>query len=121
MKIIGRVAQRIVAWMALVMHACLMIESIYLLYCYHFTDALYVVMFPDSSLVLCAVLGGIGIGLSLLLWKEKLSFKLFLISMLIIGFMYWKNLIYPAYIGAGIGLFFLIFLLSLFFLIRSSK
>lgn len=91
---VSRRTKRIVAGVAMVMNAWLMIMSIQMLYNYHFPTALYAFMYPDWVLWTCIVMSGIGIYLSLLLWKEKLRLERFLILMLLIGLVDWGGCSY---------------------------
>ena len=49
-------------------------------YLYHFTGILWMFMYPDRVLATNMLIGSIGIYLSILLFKDKLKMKLFLIA-----------------------------------------
>ena len=54
-------------------------KSLYLLYVYNFTGILFLFMYPNWVLVINALLGIIGIYISILLFKNMIGIKLFLI------------------------------------------
>lgn len=53
--------------------------SLYFLYCYNFTDRLFLFMYPNSVLLINFLLGIVGIFISILLYKKVVSIRLFLI------------------------------------------
>lgn len=81
---VSRRTKKIIAVLAMVMNACLMLGAIHLLYCYHFTSKFYYIMYPDWMLWIRIGLGGIGIYISLLLWRERIRLKLFLLLLFLI-------------------------------------
>lgn len=62
----------------------LLFNSIFLLYRYLFTDTLFLFMYPIWVLFIDAFLGTLGIYISILLTKEKLGFRIYLLLFLLI-------------------------------------
>lgn len=83
MKAVSRRTKRIIAGLTIIVNAELIREMVYLLYYYH-SHPFLSFRYPDWALWTCTFLSGIGIYLSILLWKEKIRLKLFLILMLLI-------------------------------------
>ncbi|MEE3484111.1 MAG: hypothetical protein VZQ98_07315 [Bacteroidales bacterium] len=75
---VSRRTKKIIAVLAMVMTACLMLGDIHLLYSYYFSSILYYIYIPDWILWIRIGLEGIGIYISLLLWRERIRLKLFL-------------------------------------------
>lgn len=73
---VSRRTKKIIAVLAMVMNACLMLADIHLLYSYYFSSILYYIR--DWILWIRIGLEGIGIYISLLLWRERIRLKLFL-------------------------------------------
>lgn len=73
----------------------LLFRSFYLLYCYNFTNILFYFMYPNWILFINAVLGAIGIYISILLYKERIRFRLFLFLILLTCFLVFVNYVFP--------------------------
>ncbi|RHJ83935.1 hypothetical protein DW103_06495 [Parabacteroides sp. AM08-6] len=69
---------------ALCANMFLLFDSLDLFYCYNFTNILFCFMYPEWVLLVKALLGFIGICISMLLYKCKIGFRLFLITTLVI-------------------------------------
>jgi len=69
---------------AICINTLLLFKTFYLLYCYNFTNILFFFMYPNWTLLVNALLGTIGIYISILLYKGIIRFKLFLILILLI-------------------------------------
>lgn len=79
----GYKVNKILGLIAICINVLLVLESIYLLYAYNFTGILFLFMYPNWVLVINALLGIIGIYISILLFKNMIGIKLFLILILI--------------------------------------
>jgi hypothetical protein len=55
----------------------LLLKSFHLLYCYNFTNSLFLFRYPSWILWINAVLGSIGIYISILLYKNRIKIKAF--------------------------------------------
>jgi hypothetical protein len=55
------------------------ISFAYLFYCHHFTNALWLFMYPDWVLIVNITIGSIGFYISMLLFRNKLKMIFFLI------------------------------------------
>ena len=75
----GYKMNKILGLIAICINVLLVLESIYLLYAYNFTGILFLFMYPNWVLVINALLGIIGIYISILLFKNMIGIKLFLI------------------------------------------
>lgn len=75
----GYKVNKILGLIAICINVLLVLESIYLLYAYNFTGILFLFMYPNWVLVINALLGIIGIYISILLLKNMIGIKLFLI------------------------------------------
>jgi|UPI000837E524 hypothetical protein len=73
----------------------LLFKSFYLLYCYKFTNLLFLFMYPNWILLINAVFGTIGIYISILLCKERIRFRLFLILILLIWLLAFGSYVFP--------------------------
>ncbi len=73
----------------------LLLRSFYLLYCYNFTNILFLFMYPNWILFINAVLGAVGIYISILLYKEKIRFILFLFLILLIWILTFVSYAFP--------------------------
>ena len=82
-KILGLITIRI--------NVLLFFKSLYLLFVYNFTDRLFLFMYPNWVLLINALLGIIGAYIALLLFKNMIGFKLFLIVTLVLWFISLSN------------------------------
>lgn len=73
----------------------LLFRSFLLLYCYNFTSILFLFMYPNWMLLINAVFGTIGIYISILLYKEKIRFRLFLILIILIWTLAFVSYVFP--------------------------
>ena len=71
---------KILGVVAICMNSLLVLDSLYLYYLYNFTNGLlFLFMYPNWVLLLNALFGIIGIYISILLFKNRIGIKLFLI------------------------------------------
>ena len=70
---------KILGLVAIGINVLFVFKSLYLLYVYNFTGILFLFMYPNWVLVINALLGIIGIYISILLFKNMIGIKLFLI------------------------------------------
>ena len=70
---------KILGLITICINILLFFKSLYLLFVYNFTDRLFLFMYPNWVLVINALLGIIGIYISILLFKNMIGIKLFLI------------------------------------------
>ena len=75
---------KILGLIAICINVLLVLESIYLLYAHNFTGILFLFMYPNWVLVINALLGIIGIYISMLLFKNMIGIKLFLILIFVL-------------------------------------
>jgi hypothetical protein len=71
----------------------LVFDSLYWYYAYNFTDIWFLFMYPNWVLFVNALLGIVGIFISILLYKNRIGIKLFLIVTLTIWLVSLSN--YP--------------------------
>lgn len=90
-------ANKILGLIAVCINALLVLNSLYWYYAYNFTNIMYLVMYPNRVLLVNALLGIVGIVISILLYKNKVSTKLFLIVTLIIWLITFSNYFFPMY------------------------
>ena len=70
---------KILGVVAICINSLLVLDSFYWLYAYNFTPILWLIMYPNWVLLLNALFGIIGICISILLFKNRIGIKLFLI------------------------------------------
>ena len=73
----------------------LLYKAFYWLYCYNFTDVLYLIMYSTWELLTNILFGIIGIVISIMLYKRKINIKLFLIITLVLWIITLSIYIYP--------------------------
>ena len=76
--------KKIFSYVAIGVNTLLLLFCLELFYGYHFTNKLYLFMYPDWILITIALLAIIGICVSILLLKKRIRFGLFLILTLLI-------------------------------------
>ena len=75
---------KILGLVAIGINVLFVFKSLYLLYVYNFTGILFLFMYPNWVLVINALLGIIGIYISMLLFKNMIGIKLFLILIFVL-------------------------------------
>ena len=87
----NRKINKVFGIVAICISALLLFKSFYLLYCYNFTSILFLFMYPNWMLLF----GTIGIYISILLYKEKIRFRLFLILIVLIWILAFVSYVFP--------------------------
>jgi hypothetical protein len=83
---------------AICINSLIVLNSLHTYYLYNFTSGLlFLFMYPNWVLLLNALLGIIGIYISILLYREKIKVKLFLIVTLALWFATLSNYCFPIY------------------------
>jgi signal transduction histidine kinase len=82
---------KILGLITICINVLLFFKSLYLLFVYNFTDRLFLFMYPNWVLLINALLGIIGAYIALLLFKNMIGFKLFLIVTLVLWFISLSN------------------------------
>ena len=82
---------KILGLITICINVLLFFKSLYLLFVYNFTDRLFLFMYPNWVLLIHALLGIIGAYIALLLFKNMIGFKLFLIVTLVLWFISLSN------------------------------
>ena len=82
---------KILGLITICINVLLFFKSLYLLFVYNFTDRLFLFMYPNWVLLINALLGIIGAYIALLLFKNMIGFKLFLIVQLVLWFISLSN------------------------------
>ena len=82
---------------AICINVLLLLNSIYLLYAYSFTDRLFLFMYPNWVLLVNASLGMVGIYISILLFRNKIGLKLFLITTILFWLVALSNYFFPIF------------------------
>ena len=82
---------KILGLITICINVLLFFKSLYLLFVYNFTDRLILFMYPNWVLLINALLGIIGAYIALLLFKNMIGFKLFLIVTLVLWFISLSN------------------------------
>ena len=82
---------KILGLVAIGINVLFVFKSLYLLYVYNFTGILFLFMYPNWVLLINALLGIIGAYIALLLFKNMIGFKLFLIVTLVLWFISLSN------------------------------
>ena len=85
---------KILGLVAIGINVLFVFKSLYLLYVYNFTGILFLFMYPNWVLVINALLGIIGIYISILLFKNMIGIKLFLI----LTFVLWGIMLFFFYV-----------------------
>ncbi len=91
----NRKINKVFGFVAIGVSTLLLFKSFYLLYCYNFTSILFLFMYPNWMLFINALLGTIGIYMSILLYKERIRFRLFLILILLIWLLAVVSYVFP--------------------------
>ena len=91
----NRKINKVFGIVAICISALLLFKSFYLLYCYNFTSILFLFMYQNWMLLINAVFGTIGIYISILLYKEKIRFRLFLILIILIWILAFVSYVFP--------------------------
>ena len=96
---------KILGLITICINILLFFKSLYLLFVYNFTDRLFLFMYPNWVLLINALLGIIGAYIALLLFKNMIGIKLFLIVTLVLWFISLSNYFYGInlFIGYGAG------------------
>lgn len=82
---------KILGLITICINVLLFFKSLYLLFVYNFTDRLFLFMYPNWVLLINALLGIIGAYIALLLFKNMIGIKLFLIVTLVLWFISLSN------------------------------
>ncbi|MBD9111814.1 MAG: hypothetical protein EGQ74_16865 [Bacteroides nordii] len=82
---------KILGLITICINILLFFKSLYLLFVYNFTDRLFLFMYPNWVLLINALLGIIGAYIALLLFKNMIGIKLFLIVTLVLWFISLSN------------------------------
>lgn len=82
---------KILGLITICINVLLFFKSLYLLFTYNFTDKLFLFMYPNWVLLTNALLGIIGAYIALLLFKNMIGIKLFLIVTLVLWFISLSN------------------------------
>ena len=82
---------KILGLITICINVLLFFKSLYLLFTYNFTDRLFLFMYPNWVLLINALLGIIGAYIALLLFKNMIGIKLFLIVTLVLWFISLSN------------------------------
>ena len=82
---------KILGLITICINVLLFFKSLYLLFAYNFTDKLFLFMYPNWGLLINALLGIIGAYTALLLLKNMIGVKLFLIVTLVLWFISLSN------------------------------
>ncbi len=82
---------KILGLITICINVLLFFKSLYLFFTYNFTDKLFLFMYPNWVLLTNALLGIIGAYIALLLFKNMIGIKLFLIVTLVLWFISLSN------------------------------
>lgn len=88
---------KILALVTMCINALLIFNALNLFYGYNFTSKLYLFMYPNWVLLVNSVLGIIGVFMSIMLYKKKVSIKLFLVITLALWLVILSNYFRPFY------------------------
>jgi len=86
---------KIIGIIAACINTLILINSVYLYYCYNFTGKLYMYMYPNHVLLINALIGVVGLSISVMLYKNKVRFMLFLIITMVLWFFTLSNYFFP--------------------------
>jgi hypothetical protein len=86
---------KILGIITMCINVLLLIDTLYMYYRYNFTNLLFLFKYPNWMLLINAVLGIIGISMSIMLYKKAVSIKLFLIVTLSLWFVILSNYCFP--------------------------
>lgn len=67
-------AAKIIGVSMVVCNSLFLVQNIKLFYQYHFTNILFYLMIPDTVLFIATILFSMGIGIGILIFKEKISY-----------------------------------------------
>lgn len=80
---------KIIGVIAICINILFICDALYLFYSYNFTDKLYAFMYPNWVLLVNALFGIVGGAMSIVLYKNRIGIKLFLI----VTFLLWFNIL----------------------------
>jgi len=90
-------ANKVLGLVAICINSILVFDSFYWLYAYNLTGVLFLFMYPNWVLLINALLGIVGIIISILLYKGKIKIKWFVIVTLAIWLVILSNYCFPVY------------------------
>ncbi len=67
-------AAKIIGFSMIVCNSLFLLQNIKLFYEYHFTNILFCLMIPNTVLFISAILFSIGIGIGILVFKDKINY-----------------------------------------------
>jgi hypothetical protein len=88
---------KVLVFITICVNTLLLLIPLYLYYCYNFTDKLFLFMYPNLVLLINALFGIVGMSISIMLYREIISTKLFLIVTLILWLVSLSNYFFPIY------------------------
>lgn len=91
------VTYKVIGIIAFCINALILLNSIYLYYSYNFTGKLYMYMYPNHILLINALIGIIGIILSIMLYKKIVGIRLFSIATAVLWLATLSNYFFPVF------------------------
>lgn len=88
-------ANKILGLIAICINVLFIFDALRLFYCYNFTPTLYLFMYPNWVLLVNALLGVVGIIISIMLYKKRIGLKLFLLLTLMLWFVILSDYCFP--------------------------
>ncbi len=86
---------KVIGIIAVCINIFVLFDSIYLYYSYNFTGKLYMFMYPNHVLLIDALIGIIGISISVMLYKKIVGIRLFLIVIAVLWLTTLSNYFFP--------------------------
>lgn len=90
-------ANKILGLVTICINALLVFDSLRLYYAYNYTNILFLFMYSNLMLLVNTLFGIIEIYISILLYKNRIGIKLFLIVTLMIWLIIFSNYFFPMY------------------------
>ncbi len=88
-------ANNVIGFIGLCINAFILLHSIYLYYSYNFSGKLFYVMIPNYVLLINAIIGSIGISISVMLYKEIVGLRLFSVATALLWLATLSNYFFP--------------------------
>jgi len=86
---------KVIGIIAICINTFILLDSIYLYYSYNFTGKLYMFMYPNHVLLINALIGIIGISISVMLYKKIVGIRLFSIVTAVLWLTTLSNYFFP--------------------------
>ncbi len=91
------ITYKVIGTISVLINTLIIFLSIYLYYSYNFSGKLYYVMIPNYVLLINALIGIIGIFISVMLYKKRIGIRLFSLITAALWFATLSNYLFPVF------------------------